>query len=326
MQVQSTTSFLLDNKTDSMKADESQEYVAEESTDSGISKDLEKLVDRQDSVGEEVKHASIQSQPSLDDSFVDIDIVGEAISAVVKEHIPSSPIHTVKSFGSGFDQQETPMKETSTPRPNEEDLDKTPLIDEKEVEEEEENDEEESELQRSLDETSKKNVAEFLTNSSMELARENLILIDESGEDGVGDLSSIDNESFYSVRSDVTITDTDNASFTTATDGLTPTKELSFSVPDLTAVSPSHSGSVKSSSSRNDLTTSGRSSRSSFNNSSKFEIQFIDEKTNRVMSRESLTASFDSAAATALSGTNNLTKQQKRLSAPPKSPGKETSV
>ena len=310
---------------DSSKSDESLEGVSELSTDSGISKDLEKSILAQQNTKEEIKHATIKSQLSLDDSFIDIDVktVNGTISAVVKEHIPTTS-HTHENDS---EQIITPMNETSTPRFEEEeeeeeeeqeeeeqvedDLDATPVLDaEQQCFDNEDGDDEESELLRSLDKTSKKNV---FTNSSMEMARENLILINPE-EDRTD--SSIDNESFYSVRSDNTITDTDNTSFVTATDRLTPTQDLSFSVPDLTVISH---GASKNNISKS---TSSLKNRRSLGGS-KFEIQFIDEKTNRVMSRESLTASFDASAATS---TNQLTKQQKRLSGPPKSPGKETSV
>ena len=305
-----TTEIQVESHPDeSSKSDESQEGVSELSTDSGISKDLERSILSQENSKEEIKHAAIKSQPSLDDSFIDIDMntVNGTISAVVKEHIPTtSDVHENDS-----EQIKTPVKETSTPRfegEEDDDLDATPVLDTGHIV----SDDEESELLRSLDKTSKKNVEQF-TNSSMEMARENLIMINPEEERTD---SSIDNESFYSVRSDITITDTDNTSFMTATDRLTPTQDLSVSVPDLTVTS--HGGSKNGIS----KSTSSLKNRRSLS-SSKFEIQFIDEKTNRVMSRESLTASFDASAAT---NTSQLTKQQKRLSGPPKSPGKETSV
>eukprot|EP00111_Clytia_hemisphaerica_P009297 TCONS_00027297-protein len=325
-----------------------------ESTDSGITKDL-KSSDSQDPQITTAERSmpdleNVGKQASVDDSFVDIDMmsVDGAVKAVVSDHIP--PVTPQKVGDSNVDEStlETPVStnvETAQATSiledevdkkgqsdNNEDvvqsaIDSTddrievdvPVKKEEETlveenlpvaedeDEDEDEDEEHAELQRSLDETSKKNV---FINSSMEMARENLILLDN------GD-SSTDNDSFYSARSDVTLTDTDNLSFMTATDRMTPSNEISFSIPDLTNSSPYGSQTdLTKSRSKSDLSTKSKSRNSL--GGSKFEIQFIDEKTHKVMSRESLTASFEASGS-------HMSKQQKRLSAP-RSPGKETPV
>lgn len=173
---------------------------------------------------------------------------------------------------------------------------------------------EEHELQRSLEETSRKNV---LINS-MELARENLVSMSNDNE-----VSHDDNDSFVSARSNVTLTDgdTDNTSFVTAADRLTPVNDISFEIPDLTKTS-SPRGSLNDLSlsrassndlsrkrgSSNDLSRTRGSSLKDQSRSigpdtkklsgSKLEIQFIDETTHKVMSRESLNSQFDVAAVT----------------------------
>lgn len=171
----------------------------------------------------------------------------------------------------------------------------------------------EDELQRSLEETSRKNVL----SNSMELARENLLLI-SSGSTS----NQEDNDSFVSARSNVTLTDgdTENTSFVTATDRLTPVNDgISVSIPDLPKTSSprgsssnlSHAhgstddlsrtrGSTKDLSraraSSSDLSSRPLGAETKRLSGSKFEIQFIDENTNKVMSRESLNPQFEASA------------------------------
>ena len=242
--------------------------------------------------GEEIK-----KQDSLDESFIEIDVttVDGALTAIVSEHLPSDTNRLTESM---TDNNKTLVEED--------------LLTQSDVRHVEESNEEEgdldSELQKSLDATSRKNVS---VNLSMEMARENLIMIEH-------DDAASTNDSFYSARSDITITDdTDNTSsrFLTANDRLTPINdELSFSIPNLSTTSPYSSKAELSA--RKGPSPSPRPPKNNKKNGSTFEIQFIDETTHKVMSRESLlTASFDAKQV----------KKQKRMSAPV-SPGKETSV
>lgn len=150
------------------------------------------------------------------------------------------------------------------------------------VNQHEENNDIEDELQRSLEETSRKNVLI----SSMEMARKNLLLTNSD------DNTFADSDSFVSARSDITITDTDNASFVSAAGRLTPTNDISFNIPDL----PKHSSSSRSS--LNNVMSKPIGPDTKKLSGSKLEIQFIDETTHRVMSRESLDSSFDASAMT----------------------------
>lgn len=145
----------------------------------------------------------------------------------------------------------------------------------------------EHELQRSLDETSRKNVFHH----SMELARENLLTSEEC-------VSQDDNDSFVSARSNVTLTDgdTDNTSFVTAADRLTPVNDISFSIPELSKAS-SPRGSLNSSSPRGSLNDLSRPIGVDTKplSGSRMEIQFIDETTHKVVSRESLNTNFEAS-------------------------------
>jgi len=247
--------------------------------------------------GEEIK-----KQDSLDhDSFVDIDVktIDGALTAIVSDHLPSDT--NVVEEDNVIDPTETmtvdaePDDHNNKTLVKEEDNDGGDIV----------KDDIESELLKSLDATSRKNVS---MNWSMEMARENLIQIEPD------DAST--NDSFYSAQSDITITDdTDNASsFMTANDRLTPINdEFSVSIPNLSSASPY---SPKAKLSKKASSPPSQAAKSNKKNGSKFEIQFIDEKTHKVVSRESLlTASFDAKQA----------KKQKRMSAPV-SPGRETTV
>ena len=230
-------------------------------------------------------NSSRQSSFDLSDEFVDINLqtVNGAITAIVSEHIP---IRT---------NAEVSPNKTITNEPNENVISENTVADE-EVTSEGFN----KELQKSLDETSRKNV--FRT-SSMELARENLFTMSQDD----------DSDSFLTARTDVTITDdtdTDNLSFFSTKERLTPTNDIAVSLPDLSLRSYNSQLDMDLTPTQDHtrLSTSGcedqkRLSSTSFEDikrrsssfedqgklgSSSFEIQFIDEETNRVMSREAL--------------------------------------
>ena len=139
----------------------------------------------------------------------------------------------------------------------------------------------EDELQRSLDETSRKNVHR---RTSMQLARENLLLSNQVD-------SESDNGSFFSAHSDITITSdksvtsyrTDNVDtesyYTADSRGMSPSKK-SNSYCDL----PRGGGSILSLAS----SASGYETPSSSRKSSGFHINFIDEVSNTLVSSKFL--------------------------------------
>jgi len=243
--------------------------------------DSPSINDKQNSISDDTNKTVSSVNPdenlnrllSFDDNFVDIDIstVNGAITAIVSEHIPTEAEQTLNAIP----ESDFPESDMSNSLEKSRDFDdkSTPMSNH------------EDELQRSLDETSRKNVMM----SSMELARENLLMISQDNDD---------TDTFNSAASNITITDTDETtSYFTATEGRsTPTNDLSVSVPDL-----SHDDTYTS------LDVTPTRNRSS----SKFEIQFIDENTNAIVSRESLSASLESSL---------------KLSVSKESIGKETTV
>lgn len=272
--------IIMRSQTSSHSTPTPEEYVTDNVTFEEDDQKLSSLPETKNEMHHVPSIDSVGKQPSTDDSFVDIDV--ETVDGTVKAVVQESVVEVVE-----VEEKNSPEKEVlveSSIGSQSSELNRT-LIEDDSMENE-------SELQRSLDETSRKNV---LLNSSMELARENLFFVESS--------DTTDSDSFYSVRSDVTLTDTDNASFMTATDRLTPTNDLSVSIPDLSSSSPY--------SSKTELSKNPSKTIHGASSGSKFEIQFIDEATHKVVSRESLTTSFEN--------------KQKRLSAS-LSPGKETTV
>ena len=127
------------------------------------------------------------------------------------------------------------------------------------------NDNEFSELQKSLEETSRKNV------KSMEFTSDD--------DDDTG--------SFFSARSEVTITDVDDIN---AEDRLTPESDISVNIPNFSSVELLDSKSISDLyDSIQDLTPKGPNSNQK--NELQYKIQIIDEKTMKVLSSESLKAS-----------------------------------
>lgn len=244
-------------------------------TEETVKRDTDDNRDKSDKVKPGKPASSTFRQTLVSDEFVDIDVttVNGAITAVVSEHFP-------------VDDENDDFSADDKTIVNEEDIDEEDEIKNMNGAEEGEM---LDELQKSLDETSRKNVL-----TSMEMARENLVAIN------FDDSSLSNNDSFMSARSELTVTD-DTNSFMTPKSRLTP--DITVSLPDL-----SSSGLDDS---KNDLTpqASPNTRRSSGN---KFEIQFIDESTNRVMSRESLSATFETS----------LTKD----GSPNSAKGKETTV
>ena len=239
--------------------------------------------------GEYTRLTSVNS-----DGFVDIDIstINGAITAIVSEHIPSTSDYNDVHAGNEIiveeesndvnsanddvliDEEKTIINDDGSDGEHDGVIHSDNVINKIHVNDIPEDDGDQvSELQKSLNETSIKNVL-----NSMELARENLVMMSND------DVSFDD--SFASARSELTITDTDDTtSFLSARDRLTPVNDISVSLPDLS--SPNNSN--------NDITPKASPADPKRLSASKFEIQFIDEKTNKVLSRESLNTALESS-------------------------------